>query len=77
MKVHNIKEKKILKKNLWIELNSSKMEKIKKIQLSLLCSFLSILIIGIILILLNFCNTFNVKKESENNFKIIKNFKCI
>ena len=74
MKVHNIKEKYFLKKNLWIELNSSKMEKIKKIQLSLLFSFFSILIIGIILILLNFCNIFSEKKEyySINNFKMIK-----
>ena len=63
MKFHNIKEKYFLKKNLWIELNSSKMEKIKKIQLSRLRSFFFILIIGIILILLNFCNTFSVKKE--------------
>ena len=63
MKVHNIKKKKNLKKNLWIELNSSKMAKIKKIQLSLLFSFFSKLIIGIILILLNFCNIFSVKKE--------------
>ena len=76
MKFHNIKEKYFLKKNLWIELNSSKMEKIKKIQLSLLCSFFSILIIGIILILLNFCNIFSVKNEyySINNFKMIKKF---
>ena len=76
MKVHNIKEKKILKKNLWIELNSSKMEKIKKIQLSLLFSFFSILIIGIILMLLNFCNMNSANQEyySINNFKMIKKY---
>ena len=63
MKVHNIKEKYFLKKNLWIKLNSSKMEKILKNQLSRIFIFFSILIIGIILILLNFCNIFSVKKE--------------
>ena len=74
MNDHNIIEKYFLKKNLWIELNSSKMEKIKKIQLSRLFSFFSILIIGIILVLLNFCNIFIVKKEyySIDYFKMIK-----